>query len=157
MARLEELFDVKEEAMSKLIMDDALINALTLKDVDSPVTERVELLYRNIFPYKRAVDETLTDKTCFIAMETSAFGQVQSKFKEFSLVFYIIVHEELIMMNLGKRRVTRTDYLAHRIDSVFNQTRGFGIGRLSFGGVRNVKLPSNWLGMGIYYETLDFN
>ena len=157
MSRFDEVFDIKENALAELILADPLVNALTLQEVDAPVTDRASLLYRNIFPYKKAMSETLTDKMCFITMEYSAFGTTQAKFKEATLVFYIIVHEDLVQMKLGKRTVVRTDFLAHRIDSLFNQTRGFGIGRLGFGGMKTVELPNNWVGLAIYYNTMDFN
>ncbi len=158
MSRLEELFDIKERAMSDLITDDCLVNAVTLKDVDEPIVERVELLYRNIFPYKKGILETLKDKMCFITMDTASFKPVSGgHYKGFSLMFFVIVHEELIKMKLGNRTVTRTDYLIHRIDKIFNQTQGFGIGELQFGGTRSIELPNNWTGMAIFYETVNFN
>lgn len=157
MSRFDEVFDIKENALSTLLTDDLLINALLNKAVDSPIINRSELLYKNIFPYKKAISDTLIEKTCFITMEYSAFGLAETKFKNASLVFYIIVHEDLMRMSLGKRSVVRTDFLAHRIDALFNQTRGFGIGRLKFGGMKTVEMPSNWEGLAIYYETVDFN
>lgn len=157
MARFDEVFDVKENASRTLITDDALVNTILLKDVNSTVEDRASLLYKNIFPYKKAIQETITDKTCFITMEYAAFGTVEYKFKEASLTFYVIVHEDLMRMKLGNRYVVRTDYLAHRIDDLFNQTRGFGIGRLSFGGMKTVEMPNGWEGLAIYYNTMDFN
>lgn len=157
MARFDEVFDIKENAMRYLVSDDALVNALRQDPIDAVVINRAELLYKNIFPYKKAIQETLTDKTCFITMEYSAFGTTEYKFKEASLVFYIIVHEDLMRMQLGNRHVVRTDFLAHRIDSLFNETRGFGIGRLNFGGMKTVEMPNGWEGLAIYYNTVDFN
>lgn len=157
MSRFDEVFDVKENAMKLLIMDDALVNALTNKEIDETVTKRLDLPYTQIFPYKKAIQETLTEKTCFITMEFAAFGSSQTKFKESSLVFYIIVHEDLMRMKLGNRYVVRTDFLAHRIDTLFNQSRGFGIGTLQFGGMKSVELPNGWEGLAIYYNTIDFN
>lgn len=157
MSAFDEVFDIKENALKELISDDNLVNALLNQSLGTPITNRTSVLYKNIFPYKKAMDETLTDKTCFITMEYSAFGLSQTKFKEASLVFYIIVHEDLMKMSLGNRNVVRTDFLAHRIDALFNNTRGFGIGRLQFGGMKTVEMPTNWEGLALYYNTIDFN
>lgn len=157
MSKFDEVFDIKENALMQMISDDHLINALTNKPIDSIVNSRVDVLYKQIFPYKKAIDSTLTDETCFITMEYSAFGLSQTKFKEASLTIYIIVHENLMRMSLGNRNVVRTDFLAHRIDSLFNNSRGFGIGRLQFGGMKTVEMPSNWEGLAIHYNTVDFN
>lgn len=157
MSRFDEVFDIKENALAALIGDNSLVNALTLQEVDSPVSDRAKLLYKNIFPYKKAMSETLTDKMCFITMEYSAFGTVHAKFKQATLVFYIIIHEDLMRMNLGNRTVVRSDFIAHRIDSLFNNTKGFGIGRLQFGGMKTVQVPNGWEGLAIYYDTVDFN
>lgn len=157
MSQFDEVFDVKENALKAIISDDILVNALRLKPVDSKVSKRADLLYTQVFPYKKAIDETLTEKTCFITMEYSAFGLVQTKFKEASLVFYIIIHEDLMKMPLSNRNVVRTDFIAHRIDALFNNSRGFGIGRLQFGGMKSVEVPGNWDGLAIYYNTVDFN
>lgn len=157
MARFDEVFDIKEDALKNLIMDDYLINALLNKPLDNPVQKRTDVLYKNIFPYKKAVDETITEKTCFITMEYSAFGLSNDHFKNASLVFYIIVHEDLMKMPLKARNVVRTDFLAHRIDDIFNKSRGKWIGKLQFGGMKTVELPGNWEGLAIYYNTIDFN
>jgi hypothetical protein len=156
-SKFEEVFDLKDNVLMKLIMDDALVNALLNQPVDAPIENRLDILYKNIFPYKKAISETLTEKTCFITMDYSAYGLSETKFKDASLVFYIIVHEDLMRMQLGKRTVLRTDYLAHKIDDIFNNTRGFGIGRLQFGGMKSVELPLGWEGLAIYYNTTDFN
>ena len=157
MSKFDEVFDVKENALKAMISDDYLINALRNEPIDTTVAKRADLLYTQIFPYKKAIDETILEKTCFITMEYSAFGLSQTKFKEASLVIYIIVHEDLMRMSLGNRNVVRTDFLAHRIDSLFNNSRGFGIGRLQFGGMKTVEMPTNWEGLAIYYNTIDFN
>lgn len=157
MSKFDEVFDVKENALKNMISDDDLINALRIQPLGTKVLKRTDLAYTQIFPYKKAVSETITEKTCFITMEYSAVGLSQTKFKEASLVIYIIVHEDLMKMQLGNRNVVRTDFLAHRIDTLFNNTRGFGIGRLQFGGMKTVEMPTNWEGLAIYYNTIDFN
>lgn len=155
--RFEEVFNIKENAIETLIRDNCVINAILGKDVDSPVENPHKMLYTRIFPYKKAMQNVVPEKTAFITMDYAATGLSQSKFKDGVLTFYVIVHEDFMRMSLGRRNVVRTDYLVSRIDRAFNSTRGFGLGTLQFGGMRTVEFPTNWEGTAIIYETINLN
>jgi hypothetical protein len=68
--------------------------------------------------------------------------------------FYIFTHVNLLRTNYG---VLRADYIANKIDEIFNQTRDLGIGKLQFEFMNDEKFTSSHYGLCLEYKNYDFN
>jgi hypothetical protein len=52
--------------------------------------------------------------------------------------------------------VLRADYITYRLEQLFKESRGFGIGKLNFDTVRPLITPVNFYGMASIYTTREF-
>lgn len=181
MAKFEDLFDWRETITNRIISDSLLTAALTNLDITTdletaPAPEFPEdLQYNKVFPYKKSLD-TLVEKEAIITLDLSFAGKDGNYFKDASIIFFVICHEDIQLAKYKNSRVLRTDFLASRLDVLFNQTGGdiykfdfdtntrtkiprdIGIGKLSFKGFRSVdNLPSGFTGVALVYTTIAFS
>jgi len=164
MARLEELFAWRESVLSRILSDSLLCKAISNPDSETALTGEVEfpedLLYKNIFPYKKNFDNIVETKESFLTMDFSFSAVEGAYFKNAAMIFYVIIHEDLSVIQLQNgKRVLRSDFIATRLDTLFNQRKdtGVGIGKLSFRALKSVDgLPSSFIGTAIIYSTVEF-
>lgn len=155
MNNLTELFELKENILIKLLEDQELLKAVL--NTTSTVEDPTICLYENIFPYKHTIEDTLTEEKNFITLEYASSGLINDNFKNYSITFFIIVHENLIKINYNNMTILRTDFIASRIDDIFNNARGFGIGKLKFAGLQPLIINDSFTGIQLFYNNLDFN
>ena len=70
------------------------------------------------------------------------------------IVFFIIVHEDLMVTNKG----LRTDYILYEIDGIFNDLHGIGIGGIELIDAGDFSLgeASNYMSICVMYKITDF-
>lgn len=160
MARLEEQFEIKEKILRAILSDTFLMRALVnpgLSALSTAVDDPTEYSYKNIYPYKRSLRLLDTEEN-LITMKFSSSGTVESYYKNFNVVFYIVVHNNLDRIVYDGKTVLRSDFILHRLDTIFNKQKLFGIGPIGFKGYNEIEdLPENYHGTGIIYGTVDFN
>ena len=160
MANLSELTTFKEELLRRIVMNPRVMQAVVNKEEDcfsKPVQKPGLYLYKNIFPYKWTVDETLENKETFITMDFANFSLVNSHYKDFSMALYVFTHKELMLISDGGHRKLRVDFIIEELDTMLNNARGFGIGKLQFGGLSSTSVTNDIMGSVIAYNTIDFN
>ena len=162
MGNLTELTAFKEELLRLIVSDEMLIRAVahpTANCLSIPVDKPGSLLYQNIFPFRWTLDETQTDKSTFVTMDFSNFGLVHGYYKDFSMALYVLTHKDLARIRdvNNTKNILRVDFILERIDTLLNNARGFGIGKLTFGGLGSVHVNDKILGSYIMYHTVSFN
>lgn len=114
----------KQRIMSSLVNDDDIV-AL----IDSGfIGHGDELLYKNIFPYKRVPDTEEEVKTYICCKVNTRAGYAKNKlFKEMEITLYIITHQNLMKCEYNG---TRIDYIGSLVLDMFNGSEKLGIGEV---------------------------
>lgn len=161
MANLSEFTSYKNKILEELTKDNKLMRALGndyYNALDRETPSKEDIIYQRMFPYKRSLDKIIIDTRSVISMEFAAQGMDGGHFKDIGITFYVLVHEDnILMMDQGQTKL-RNDYIAERIDVIINQARGYGIGKMNFDSLRPVNTGSpDFIGVAIIYSTVDFN
>lgn len=158
---LLEIFRVKDKILESILRDDRLTKTLFHPQPNSLALEAPrpsELLYKHVFPFKKNAESLVTTKKNFLTMDYSVGELINNNFKPMAINLYIIVHEDNMPIMVEGNLMLRTDYIAHRLDVLFNQARDFGIGPMKTLGLRPLELPSNdFQGLVYTISTLNFN
>ena len=160
MANLVELTTFKEKLLNLIVMNPRIMQAVVNSEANcfsKPVEQPGKYLYQNIFPYKYTLEETQEEKKTYITMDFANFSLVNSHFKDFTMGIYVFTHKDLMRITEEGMSKLRVDYICHELDKTLNNTRGFGIGKLQFGGLRSININNNFLGSVIVYDTIEFN
>jgi len=157
----KELKYYKDNIMLKLLDNDNLVKALVntsvnFLDVTLPVGfDNESLKYTQIYPYKKATSKIEGIKS-YITMAFDNFRPVDKskEIKSGRIVFFIIVHEDLMVTNKG----LRTDYILSEIDGIFNDLHGIGIGGIELIDAGDFSLgeASNYMSICVMYKITDF-
>lgn len=158
MARLNELSEYKFTIISRLLENEELCKAIYYNDTDfldkaciNDPTEK--LVYNHIFPYRFIPDVNESKKT-FVTMSFQKFHLVNNSFKKGLIYLYVVTHRDLFKTDYG---VTRIDYILNKIDELFNQKRGIGMGKLEFYEMNEFLANEKYQGNYICYKPIDFN
>jgi hypothetical protein len=160
--RSSQRADYRETILNLLISDDLLLRAIVYPDTAELTEDRgpinpVDLIYKNLFPYKKNLQLVGTDEI-FITSSISGDGLVANNFKNFALTFFTFVPNSKEFVIYEGRRMLRMDFLAWRLETLFNQSREFGIGTLNYNAFRPVAVDSElYTAEALFYSTLDFN
>lgn len=160
MANLQELTSFKEELLRLIVTNNRIMQAVVNNETNcfaTPVVKPGSYLYQNIFPYKHTLNNTEEEKKTYITMDFANFSLTNSHYKDFAMGIYVFTHKELMRITDEGHSKLRTDYILHELDTMLNNARGFGIGKLQFSGLQSVTINNDYLGSVIVYETIDFN
>lgn len=151
-----ELKTYKNDIMLKLIGNDNIVKALSLNYpdfIDRSITiEPTDLLYTQIFPYKCS-PYTQNEQKTFITMKFGDYRLINRTYKSGKIWFYIFTHYELMRTNEG----LRSDYLINQIDSIFNESSDFGIGKMQWDSMDDFQVNEDFMGSMICYKDYSFN
>jgi len=155
---LYQLIEIKETIVGNLAMDEKILKVLVNQGenalaLSAPAPKTV--MHKNIHPKKRAPKLLLVDQGN-IGITVGAVGNDDGYFRKYSIVFYVTFPETMSYLMVDGLRVCREDYLAHLIDLNFDKARGYGIGKMKFGAIRDLEAPDGFEGVALYYESVDF-
>lgn len=158
MSGFEEIFQYKQDIAGKLITSENLVKALTFEEknfLDDPfVVENAEsLISSQIFPYHKKID-VQKERKSFITYSLGGFKPVKLKYKAGYLTFRIYIHDEWMLTDHG---FLRSDFIISEIDKLFNESNGFGIGKMLLDGMDEIaNVPAPYVGFWIAYKNVDF-
>lgn len=121
MAYGSEIIEYKNKIASALLGNDEIVKTVfevippeKAADFESPD----DLLYQYIFPFDY-IPETIQEVGCYICyeIEVPKVSRVNYFFKDIVLNFNIICNQKTMRTSYG---ATRTDYLSHLIELLFN-------------------------------------
>lgn len=133
----QEIINYKQEAISRIINSDIIVEALDARHEDGTPMDVEELYYTHIFPY--GYIPGLIDKAgCYIALEVSMpkVSTANYFFKDILLTIYIICHQDFMKTDYG---ATRIDYISVALDKLFNGKKGMGTTEMTL--VSNTEAP----------------
>ena len=158
MANFSEITKYKNNIISAIIGDDLAVRCIANGECDflaKPyVGDPAELVYKNIFPWRKLPDTQLETKT-YITMEfeTPRVNRINDLFKDSLIHIYLFSHFQLLRTDYG----TRTDWLFNKIDELFNESENFGIGKLQLYANRPIDPSYNHQGYMLTYKAVDAN
>lgn len=102
-------------------LSEEIITAIDPKYINEPS----DLIYNRIFPYMR-IPDLVSDVGSYILMSVDVpkVSTVNYFFKQVVLSFMVVVHQDAMYMS-GKTNRTRCDYIAERLNSIFNGNKTF--------------------------------
>ncbi|MBU7316144.1 hypothetical protein KQX66_10760 [Paenibacillus sp. SM 69] len=158
MARFNELSEYKFTIINRLLDCDELCKAVSYNDTDFLMRSSVsdpadELVYNHIFPY-RFIPEVNESKKTFITLSLRKFQLINNSFKKGLIYLNIFTHRDLFKTDYG---CTRIDFILNKVDEMFNQKRGIGIGQLEFVDMDEIVVNEKYQGNYICYKPVDFN
>lgn len=157
MARLDELATMKVEIMSRIVADQEICKALHYNHPDfleqPDIKNPYSLIYDNVFPY-RVIPDLADEAKTYINLSFDKWKYVNNSFKSGDIVVYIISHVDIMKTDYGSCRV---DYIANKVDSLLNQTRGLGLGKLQFSSMGESIINNKFLGLYLVYRPVEFN
>lgn len=156
MNRLSELSKYRNTIISRIISDDELIKAIGNNEVnflDIAKKDPITLLYNNIYPYYHVPTIQDEEKT-YLSFTVSNIKKANNMYKFGNIDFYIYCHNSLFKTDYD---VIRTDFISNRLDEIFNQSRDFGIGKLQFEQMMDVRITNYHNGVCMKYSNCDFN
>jgi hypothetical protein len=160
MGGLTEFFNYREKIMEKVLKDDLLLRALGNSSIEALTQDAPDiddLRYTQVFPYRRNDSQIESEVKNYLMFELAASGTDNTGFySEISLTFYVMVHQTMDRIDKQGQIVLRADYLIYRLEELFKESRGFGIGKLNFKTVRPLITPANFYGLASIYTTTDF-
>lgn len=144
------------EILTKLLSNQNLCKYIYYP-VSSPltqptITDTKKLLFTYISPIPILPSVTDTAKS-FIIVTLDDFNLGKS-FKVSKVVFDIVCHVDLWKIDGGKLRPFR---IMHEIDTLYNEQRIFGIGKLNFDGGRRIIINDKFQGYQLRYRVYEFN
>ena len=124
MSSSEDIIIVKQKIMSAIVNDDDIVGLID----SSLVGNGDELLYNNIFPYKRVPDTEDEMKTyiCFKINTQSSYAK-NKIFKDILVTLYVITHQDLMKC---EHNGTRIDFIGSLILDIFNGSQDLGFGEV---------------------------
>ncbi|OBG93880.1 hypothetical protein A9X05_09065 [Mycobacterium sp. E3298] len=157
MSRFKELGYDKLTIMMRLTNSQNLCKALFYNDrnfLDKPnIADPTTLIYEYIFPYKKIPDVQVNARS-LITLNFSRYRPVGVSFKSGIIDFNVLIHKDNMRTDYG---CLRTDYIVSEIDELINQTYGLGIGKVKFFAMDDILVNSDYHGITISYEKVDFN
>lgn len=122
----------KNQIMSELSNDDNIINALGL----NPDESSDELVWNRYYPHY-FIPQTESEVKSYVLVEIDIpesrlrYGDSDSSIWVHPIiVFYVLVHQEDMRLNIAGESGTRMDYLAELIENKYEGRQGFGVGEL---------------------------
>jgi hypothetical protein len=140
--------EYKEKTMYQLIADEAVL--LLMDEPDIVEKDPSELIYNNVFPYKR-IPGTQEEAKVFImiAVDIPSVSSANCIIKEMLLTITVVCHEGKMRTAYGG---TRVDLLAAAIQNILNGTKAFNGNKLEYtSDIEGVFINGGW-----FYRELKF-
>lgn len=114
-----EIRAYKDKVIAAIINDADIVEAIDNNDAVNPE----DLVYSSIFPYIK-IPDTIEEVRTFILMSVDINRILNNRtFHEISITIWVLSHQNHMKTNYG---CTRIDYIADRIEKLFNLNGGFG-------------------------------
>ena len=159
MAKSRCIREYKNKIISELSQDDEIVNALGLNDDESPD----DLIWKRIFPHYY-VEKTESIVKTFILVEIdiperrSRYGSTNSDiWVHPTIIFYVLVHQEDMHMNMVGESGTRMDYLAELIEEKYEGRQDFGVGTLQLKSDVAGSVNTTYRFRQLVFEAVDVN
>lgn len=130
---LKKLREYKNSIMEAIIDDHKLVQAIHNNSEDFTrdlVRDPASLLYTQIFPYKWSAPEVPTRKEVYITMAFEVDRLEGGYFNDITFTIFTMVHKDIMRIDTGSDYMLRSDYILERLESIFHNSRDFGIGKL---------------------------
>jgi hypothetical protein len=153
LSRFKELSQNKTTIMQRLISNENIVKALVNTNADfinTPLPSDFDassLIRTQIYP-RRFIPETTTEQKTFITMKFSGFRMVNASIKTGRIIFYVFTHSNLLPTDYGDR----VDYIIGEIDTMFNDERGVGLGKMYLSNMEEFEINSFFLGSMLEYK-----
>jgi len=158
-SRFAELNINITDLMLEFINNSDLCKLLYYND-NNPLSQSVltnpvdSLMYKNIYPYP-FIPSVETEECSFINLILNNFGLSNNiAFKNGNITVDVIVHTNLWILIDGTMRVFK---IMEEIDTILNNQRLAGIGKLSFEYGSLLCLSKEFVGYSLNYKNVDFN
>ena len=151
--------EYKNKIISELSQDDEIINALGLNPDESPD----DLVWKRIFPHYYVENSESVVKTYLlveidIPERRSRYGSTNSDiWVHPTIIFYVLVHQEDMHMNMVGESGTRMDYLAELIEEKYEGRQDFGVGTLQLKSDIAGSVNTTYRFRQLVFEAVDVN
>ena len=159
MAKSKVIRNWKNKIISELSQDDEIIEALGLNDDESPD----DLVWRRLFPHY-FIPETQDSVLSYLLVEIdiperrSRYGSSDSDiWVHPTIIFYVLVHQEDMHMNMVGESGTRMDYLAELIEDKYDGRQDFGVGTLKLKSDTAGSVNTTYRFRQLVFETVDLD
>ena len=149
----------KNKIMSELSQDDDIINALGL----NPDESEDDLVWNRLYPHYW-IPTTETDVKSYILVEIdiperrSRYGSNDNNiWVRPTIIFYVLVHQEDMRMNMVGESGTRMDYLAELIENKYEGRQDFGVGNLQLKSDTAGSVNTTYRFRQLVFEAVDVN
>lgn len=160
MAGINEFFAYREEVLKRICKDELLLRAIGNPGdaaLTDPTPDVENLLYKQIFPYRRNDKYIESEVKNYLMFELAATGTDKTGFfSNVSITFFVMAHQTMDRIDKQGQMVLRADYISYRLEQLFKESRGFGIGKLNFDTVRPLITPVDFYGLANIYSTVEF-
>lgn len=149
----------KNQIISELSQDDAIIEALGLNPDESPD----DLIWKRIFPHyyvetTESVVKTYLMVEIDIPERRTRYGSSDSNiWVHPTIIFYVLTHQEDMRMNMVGESGTRMDYLAELIEEKYQGKEGFGVGTLELKSDVAGSLNNTYRFRQLVFEAVDLD
>ena len=151
--------EYKNRIISELCNDEDIINALDLNDEE----DADDLVWHRIYPHLW-IPQTEELVRSYILVEVSV-PERRSRYGSDNnpvyvhpvIIFYVLVHQEDMRMNLAGESGTRMDYLAELIENKYEGRKGFGLVRLQLKSNLANSLNTTYRYRELIFEAVDYD
>jgi len=158
--KFEELNDNINTILTTILLNQNLCKYIYY-NTSSPLSESDitntanAILFKNLFPYPIIPLSQDSAKTLVtIILDDFSLGRNNSSFKVSKVVFNILCHIDLWKIDGSKLRPLS---ILSEIDTLFNEQRIVGIGKLNFDSCRWISANDKFQGYSIRYKNYEFN
>lgn len=151
--------EFKDKIMSELSQDDNVINALGL----NPDESEDDLIWVRLMPHLY-IPTTETDVKTYVCVEIdiperrSRYGDNNSQiWVHPTIIFYVLVHQEDMRLNIAGESGTRMDYLAELIEDKYQGRQDFGVGTLELKSDVASSINNTYRFRQLVFEAVDVN
>lgn len=155
---LKRLRAYKDQILEAIVSDDELVKAIRNNNTEFlglEVENPGDLLYNQIFPYKWKAPEIPDRKEVYITMSFAVDRMSGGIFNAITFDIYVLVHKDIMRVDIGERRMLRSDYIMERLEALFHNSSDFGVGRLELVDTGEVFVATDMPGFYLTFATVD--
>lgn len=157
MGNFEELNKNMNDIMVKLIENQNLCKLLKYNTKDClsqpSIEDTTSLLHNEIFPYPFST-ETLKEASSLLIVTFDKFTPTKGYgYKNNYVIFRVLCNNDLWSTDDGLRPYL----ILHELDTMFNDKKVIGIGKLIFNSCNELWANKDYTGFTLTYKVTDFN
>ncbi|MCP1185088.1 hypothetical protein [Paenibacillus sp. 1781tsa1] len=156
MSRFESIARDKTTVIDKILSSNEIMKALKYNELnflEQPDFDNASLLYSSLFPH-RFIPGTSDQKKTYITISFGKYRPTKTSFKSGLITFSVFTHQDLFRTAYG---CLRTDYIITKLDEIFNEAEGLGVGKAEFYDMDALSMNPDYHGSYISYKVCDFN